>query len=252
MAAITREVKQGHRRFAVASLGRHFCSVFPACSRPNQAGYPSEVSESMMGASESPPSMSLKRKRVRMTALSSGNIGIQPGTWRWAALGFVSLALVAGAATVVAPHLSGLGRDCPSRRNRCRGVPSPLCRLAARRARGRAEARRIAEAAASANVAWAITSPEGAVLECNDVYRPNVPVPRMENRRRLRNSLYWARLQRPCSIVLRAVRWPVRRGRNRSSSRLASRSLLPYARSREDRRRGGSPRACARERRVGG
>ena len=33
------------------------------------------------------------------------------------------------------------------------------------------DARRVAEAAARANVAWAVTGPDGAVLDCNDVYR---------------------------------------------------------------------------------
>src|SRR6202000_1739668 len=34
-----------------------------------------------------------------------------------------------------------------------------------------ADARRVAEAAAKANVAWAITGPDGAVIDCNPVYR---------------------------------------------------------------------------------
>ena len=34
-----------------------------------------------------------------------------------------------------------------------------------------ADARRVAEAAAHANVAWAITGDDGAVLDCNPVYR---------------------------------------------------------------------------------
>ncbi|MEJ0043622.1 MAG: hypothetical protein WDM81_16005 [Rhizomicrobium sp.] len=34
-----------------------------------------------------------------------------------------------------------------------------------------ADARRVAEAAARANIAWAITATDGAVVDCNDVYR---------------------------------------------------------------------------------
>ena len=34
-----------------------------------------------------------------------------------------------------------------------------------------ADAKRVAEAASRANVAWAITGPDGAVVDCNPVYR---------------------------------------------------------------------------------
>src|ERR1700730_10547044 len=105
-----------------------------------------------------------------MIALSNSNLGIQPGAWRWAALCFASLAVAAAVLAVLTPHLAGwLGVALPAGLGALASIllfalwPRPGARTA--------DMRRIAEAAARANVAWAITGPEGAVLDCNDVYR---------------------------------------------------------------------------------
>ena len=100
----------------------------------------------------------------------TGSYGLPAGAWRWAALGFVALALVAAGIAVGAPNasnwagvalLAGIG-----------AVASLfLYAVWPREGVSAAEARRVAEAAARANVAWAVTGPDGAVLDCNEVYR---------------------------------------------------------------------------------
>ena len=97
-------------------------------------------------------------------------LGVPGGNWRWAALGFVALALAAGVLAVAAPEkarwagvalLVGIGAlGCLM-----------LYGMWQRRWLSGVDVRRIAEAAARANVAWAITAPDGAVIDCNDVYR---------------------------------------------------------------------------------
>jgi len=97
-------------------------------------------------------------------------LGVPSGNWRWAALGFVALALAAGVLAVAAPQqaqwagvalLLGIA-----------GVASlVLYGIWQRKWLSGVDARRVAEAAARANVAWAITAQDGAVLDCNDVYR---------------------------------------------------------------------------------
>ncbi len=96
--------------------------------------------------------------------------GLPSGGWRWAALVFVILALIAGGIAVGAPDLSrwagfvllvGIGTVA-------------LLFLVAvwpRMSTRMADAQRLATAAAQANVAWAITGRDGAVLDCNDAYR---------------------------------------------------------------------------------
>ena len=84
--------------------------------------------------------------------------------------GFVLLALAAAALAVMTPDaarwagvmlLAGIG-----------AVASIfLYAVWPKESFGTADARRVAEAAARANVAWAITGADGAVLDCNDVYR---------------------------------------------------------------------------------
>ena len=97
-------------------------------------------------------------------------LGVPTGAWRWAALGFGLLALAAAAVALIYPDKAGLAgyallggigavaalllyavwpRD---------GLRHPGCQ-ARRRSRG------------PANVAWAITGDDGAVLDCNPVYR---------------------------------------------------------------------------------
>jgi signal transduction histidine kinase/ActR/RegA family two-component response regulator len=96
--------------------------------------------------------------------------GIPAGAWRWAALGFVLLALAsAGLAVMTAAAVGWVGMAL-------------LCGIGAlaslflyavwpRETLRMADARRVAEAASRANVAWVITGADGAVVDCNPVYR---------------------------------------------------------------------------------
>ncbi len=102
--------------------------------------------------------------------LSQGSYGLPAGPWRWVALGFLLLALMAAGLALGAPEasrwigvllLAGIGAIALLFLFAVWPRPS----LAAE------EARRIAEAAARANVAWAVTGADGAVLDCNDAYR---------------------------------------------------------------------------------
>ncbi|HEY1706692.1 MAG TPA: ATP-binding protein [Rhizomicrobium sp.] len=98
------------------------------------------------------------------------NLGLPPGAWRWVALAFVAAALAAGGLAIATPDaarwagvalLAGIG-----------AVASIfLYAVWPRDNMSAQDARRVAEAAAKANVAWAITASDGAVLECNAVYR---------------------------------------------------------------------------------
>src|SRR4249919_1160866 len=107
---------------------------------------------------------------MAVRGLTVGNVGVPAGAWRWTAAGFVLLALAAAALAVITPDaarwagvmlLAGIG-----------AVASIfLYAVWPAESIGNADARRIAEAAARANVAWAITGGDGAVLDCNDVYR---------------------------------------------------------------------------------
>ncbi len=103
-------------------------------------------------------------------SIMDGNLGVPAGGWRWAALGFVLLALASAALAVATPQtvqwagvalLAGIA-----------AVGSLfLYAVWPRESMSAADARRVAEAAARANVAWAITGSDGAVLDCNEVYR---------------------------------------------------------------------------------
>ncbi|HEY1632673.1 MAG TPA: ATP-binding protein [Rhizomicrobium sp.] len=103
-------------------------------------------------------------------SITHGVNGLPAGAWRWAALGFVALAVASAGLAVAAGNaagwtgimlLAGVG-----------AVASLfLYAIWPRESLTGAEARRVAEAAARANVAWAITGADGAVLDCNDVYR---------------------------------------------------------------------------------
>jgi two-component system, cell cycle sensor histidine kinase and response regulator CckA len=102
--------------------------------------------------------------------ISAWTFGVPAGAWRWVALAFGMLALVAAGMALSAPEeagfagyalLGGIG-----------AVASLLLYAVWPRAGLKTEeARRVAEAAARANVAWAITGPDGAVVDCNPVYR---------------------------------------------------------------------------------
>jgi len=102
--------------------------------------------------------------------VSGPSFGVPAGAWRWAALGFGLAALVAAGLAVIAPNQAGwtgyaiLGGI---------GTVASLLFYAIwpRPSAAVADAKRVAEAASAANVAWAITGSDGAVLDCNPVYR---------------------------------------------------------------------------------
>lgn len=104
------------------------------------------------------------------SGLRDFTLGVPSGNWRWAALGFLVLAIAAAILAVAAPQqaqwagvalLLGIA-----------GVAGlVLYGIWQRKWLSGVDARRVAEAAAKANVAWAITAVDGAVLDCNDVYR---------------------------------------------------------------------------------
>src|SRR4029077_21022320 len=103
-------------------------------------------------------------------SLSGLTFGVPAGAWRWAALGFAALALGAAGLAVIAPNAAGwtgyalLGGICAV------GSLLPYS-IWARRGARISDACRVAEAASAANVAWAITGSDGAVVDCNPVYR---------------------------------------------------------------------------------
>ena len=102
--------------------------------------------------------------------LSTWTLGVSAGLWRWAALAFGLLALAAASFALLRPDQAGfagyalLGGIA---------VVAALLFYAVwpREGLKASDAKRVAEAAARANVAWAITGPDGAVLDCNPVYR---------------------------------------------------------------------------------
>ncbi len=107
---------------------------------------------------------------MTVRTLSLGTYGLPAGAWRWAALGFVFLALAAAGLAVGAADasrwagvalLAGIG-----------AVASLfLYAVWPRETAGAGEARLVAEAAARANVAWVVTGADGAVVDCNAAYR---------------------------------------------------------------------------------
>jgi PAS domain S-box-containing protein len=102
--------------------------------------------------------------------ISSLSIGVPAGAWRWAALGFLCLALgAAGLAVVSANWVGWMGAMLLA----AIGAVASLFFFAVlpKETLSTADARRVAEAAARASIAWAITGSDGAVLDCNEVYR---------------------------------------------------------------------------------
>ena len=97
-------------------------------------------------------------------------MGVSAGAWRWAALGFGLLALATAVLALIYPDKAGfagyalLGGI---------GAVAALLLYAVWPREGFRilEVKRVAEAAARANVAWAITGVDGAVVDCNPVYR---------------------------------------------------------------------------------
>ena len=121
---------------------------------------------------------------------------------RWALL---LLALGAAGLALAAPQVAGLAGYAL-----LGGIArwSRFCfSMRSGRARGRAteDALRVAEAAAKANIAWAITGEGGAVLDCNPVYRRMAGVERKRKRRRRPNWRWRASPAPPCSIACRAM-----------------------------------------------
>ena len=105
-----------------------------------------------------------------LRAVSNANVGLQAGAWRWAALGFVLLSLAAAGFALATPDLAGwMGVALLAGIGAVASIV--LFAVWPRETMKFADARRVAEAAARANVAWAITDEAGAVVECNDVYR---------------------------------------------------------------------------------
>ena len=102
--------------------------------------------------------------------LSSGSMGVPAGAWRWAALGFLCLALASAGLAVATPNAVGWAGVMLLA---AIGAVASLFLFAIwpKERLNTADARRVAEAAARANVAWAITGTDGAVLDCNEVYR---------------------------------------------------------------------------------
>jgi two-component system cell cycle sensor histidine kinase/response regulator CckA len=107
---------------------------------------------------------------MAVRSIADSRLGIQAGTWRWAALGFVAIALGAALFAVLTPNVSGwLGVALLAGIGAVASIL--LFAVWPRENLRNADAKRVAEAAARANVAWAITNSEGAVVDCNDVYR---------------------------------------------------------------------------------
>src|SRR5258706_3834756 len=103
-------------------------------------------------------------------SMSVVGVGVPAGPWRWAALGFVWLPLGAAGLTIAAPQVAGLAGYAL-----LGGIALVallfLFAVWPRTGRATQDALRVAEAAAKANIAWAITGEFGAVLYCNSVYR---------------------------------------------------------------------------------
>ncbi|HVP84793.1 MAG TPA: ATP-binding protein [Rhizomicrobium sp.] len=103
-------------------------------------------------------------------SISRPSYGLPGGGWRWLALGFVFITLIAGGLAVGAPEFSrwagfvllvGLGSV----------ALIFLVGVWPRTGDRLADAQRLATAAAQAHIAWAITGKDGAVLDCNNAYR---------------------------------------------------------------------------------
>jgi PAS domain S-box-containing protein len=98
------------------------------------------------------------------------SFGVPVGAWRWASLGFSAVALASAGLALSSPVLAGwagyvllLGIAVMAGLFFYAAWPRPVTFAS--------DARRVAEAAAKANVAWAITGADGAVIDCNPVYR---------------------------------------------------------------------------------
>jgi len=102
-------------------------------------------------------------------ALGTGSYGLPSGLWRWAAIGFASVAVAGAGFAIATPQAGWIGLVLVAGIGAIASLflyavwPNGSLR--------RIGARRVAEAAARANVAWAVTGADGAILDCNDAYR---------------------------------------------------------------------------------
>jgi two-component system cell cycle sensor histidine kinase/response regulator CckA len=103
-------------------------------------------------------------------SVSGSPLGVPTGPWRWVALGFVFLAVLAAGLTMVTREVVGLPGFVLLGGIAILAILF-LYAVWPRPSRATADALRVAEAAAKANIAWAITGEGGAVLDCNPVYR---------------------------------------------------------------------------------
>ena len=102
--------------------------------------------------------------------LSTLAFGVPAGAWRWAAMGFGAIALAAAGIALSQPDKAGFAGYALM--GGIGAVASLLIYAVWPRDGLKTEdAKRVAEAAARANVAWVITGPDGAVLDSNPVYR---------------------------------------------------------------------------------
>ena len=108
--------------------------------------------------------------QMMATRSLGSNLGIPAGAWRWAALGFVLLALGSAGLAVATPNAVGWAGVMLLA---AIGAVASLFLFAVwpKETLSASDARRVAEAAARANIAWAITTSDGAVVDCNEVYR---------------------------------------------------------------------------------
>src|SRR6185312_5896500 len=102
--------------------------------------------------------------------ISALTLGLPAGAWRWAALGFGVVALAAAGLALARPEDAGFAGYALMGGI---GAVASLLLYAVwpREGLKTEDAKRVAEAASRANVAWVITGPDGAVLDCNPVYR---------------------------------------------------------------------------------
>ncbi len=102
--------------------------------------------------------------------ISALTLGLPAGAWRWAALAFAVVALAAAGLALARPEDAGFAGYALMGGI---GAVASLLLYAVwpREGLKTEDAKRVAEAASRANVAWVITGPDGAVLDCNPVYR---------------------------------------------------------------------------------
>jgi two-component system cell cycle sensor histidine kinase/response regulator CckA len=105
-----------------------------------------------------------------MASIIDSSLGVPSGKWRWVAAAFVALALTAAILAIAVPAKAQWAGFALLLGIAVLGLVL-LFGMAQRKWLSQGDIRRIAEAASRANVAWAVTAPDGAVLDCNDVYR---------------------------------------------------------------------------------